>query len=132
MAAKVVGAKVAAKINDKVAYAPFLPSRAAGKIFWRIFEELGVKVEQGDEKAEMGSTDLGNLSWNVPALHPTIKISDHLPHSPEFAKAAGSKYGMEMMNKAGLAMAALGYLVMIDPELRQEMRAELERSKLQI
>ena len=130
-AAKVVGAKVSAKIHDKLAYAPFLPSRAAGAIFWRIFEELGLKVEQGDEKAEMGSTDLGNLSWNVPALHPTIKISDHLPHSPEFAKAAGGRHGMEMMSKAGLAMAALGYLVMTDPELRQEMRAELERSRLQ-
>jgi amidohydrolase len=130
-AAKVLGAKVKVKIEDKFAYAPFLPSRAAGKIFWEIFEGLGIKVEQGDEKSEMGSTDLGNLSWNVPALHSTIKISEHLPHSPEFAKAAGSRHGMEMMNKAGLAMAALGYLVMTDPKLRREMKDELERSRLQ-
>ena len=73
--AKALGAKLKAKINRKNAYAPFLPNRTSGELLWEIFEKLGVKVEQGDEKAELGSTDLGNLSHRVPALHPTIKIS---------------------------------------------------------
>lgn len=128
-AAKSVGGKVIVKINRGMAYAPFLPSRRAGEIFWRVFDGLGVKVNQGDEKSEMGSTDLGNLSWKMPALHPTIKICGHAPHSTGFAKAAGGRRGLAMMDKAGLAMAMLGYMVMTDPELRREMKQELLRSK---
>ena len=129
-AARGVGAKVKINLRSKLAYKPFIPNRTAGNIFREIFEKLGVKIEQGDEKTELGSTDLGNLSWIVPALHPALAITKGpvAGHSKEFAAAAKSGLGLEMMEKAALAMALLGYRVMTDRELRRRMRAELERS----
>jgi amidohydrolase len=130
-AAKVVGAGVKVRVDEKLAYAPFRPNRAAGEVFKSMYEQLGVKIDQGDEKKEMGSTDIGNLSWNVPALHPTVEICKDLPHTPAFAKAAGSARGLAMMHEAGLAMAALGYMVMTDAGLRRSMKEEHERGKSQ-
>ena len=127
--ARALGAKLKAKINRKNAYAPFLPNRTAGKLLWEIFEKLGVKVEQGDEKAELGSTDLGNLSHRVPALHPTIKISSAPPHSPGFAVASGDQNSFAIMKKAILGMAILGYQVLTDGNLRREMKKELKQSR---
>lgn len=127
--AQALGAKLKARIRKELAYAPFLPNRAAGKILRQIYEELGIKIEQGDERAEMGSTDLGNLSWKVPALHPTIAIASALPHTPEFARASGSEQGLKAMRKAILAMAMIGYRVMTDSELRKKMKAEWRESR---
>jgi amidohydrolase len=127
--AKAVGAKAKIKIGRKLAYAPFLPNRVAGGILWQIFEKLGVKIEQGDEKAEMGSTDVGNLSWKVPALHPALAISRSPVHSIDFAKAAASGKAIKLMEKAALAMSILGYRVMTEPEFRKEMKAELMRNR---
>jgi len=127
--AKALGAKLKAKINRKNAYAPFLPNRTSGELLWEIFEKLGVKVEQGDEKAELGSTDLGNLSHRVPALHPTIKISSAPPHSSGFAVASAEISSFEIMKKAILAMAILGYMVMTDEKLRKKMKKELKESR---
>jgi metal-dependent amidase/aminoacylase/carboxypeptidase family protein len=129
-----IGAKARVKIRQELAYAPFVPNRTAGEVLWEIYERIGIKLEQGDEKAEMGSTDLGNLSWRVPALHPTIAITpgrEVAPHSVEFARASASKQGLEAMKKAILAMALMGYRVMTDSNLRKKMKAELrEKRKL--
>jgi len=127
-AAKAIGAKLKAEVNRELAYAPFLPSRAAGEVLRQAFDALKIKIEQGDEKAEMGSTDLGNLSRKIPALHPALAISAAAVHTPGFAAAAASGKGMEMMQKAGLAMSVLGHRVMTDAKLRGKMKAELKRS----
>jgi len=127
--AQAMGAKLKVELNKKLAYAPFLPNRAAGKILWEIFEQLEIKIKQGDEKAEMGSTDLGNLSWKVPALHPSMAITNAPGHTKEFADAARSARGIAMMKQAALAMAMLGYRVMTEEKLRREMQAELKRSR---
>jgi len=127
--AREIGARVKVELNQKMAYAPFLPNRVAGEILWEIFELLGIKVEQGDEKAGMGSTDLGNLSWRVPALHPSMSISQSPVHTLEFAAAARSRRGLLMMKRAALAMAMLGCRVMSEEKLRAEMKTELARSR---
>ena len=97
---------------------------------WEIFEEIGLKIEQGDEKAEMGSTDFGNVSWTVPSLHPTIAVSYAPVHSTQFAEAAGGPAGIKMVKQAGLAMAMLGYRIMTDASLRAGMKSEHKRSRL--
>jgi len=127
--ATVIGARLRAKINFDSAYAPFLPNRSAGKLFGEILEKLGVEIEQGDEKAELGSTDVGNLSWKVPALHPTLAISSYPPHSKGFALDCAKKESFEKMKKAILAMAMLGYYVMTDSSLRRKMKAELRSAQ---
>ena len=73
-----------------------------------------------------GSTDMGNVSVRVPAIHPKVTISPStVPvHTAEFAHYAGSPSGDEgVLNGAyGLAATTLDYLA--DPELRADVEAE--------
>lgn len=73
-----------------------------------------------------GSSDLGNLSVRLPAIHPMIAIGDPgiAMHTREFAEAAGgSSAASAVLDGAyGLAMTALDFLA--DHELRDAVTAE--------
>nr|WP_223840053.1 M20 family metallopeptidase [Saccharopolyspora pogona] len=75
-----------------------------------------------------GSTDLGNLSYRLPAIHPMIGLGDpNLSlHTEEFAAAAGSPAGDRAVldGAIGLALTTVDYLV--DADLRQAVRAEFQ------
>ncbi len=73
-----------------------------------------------------GSTDLGNLSYRMPAIHPMIAVSEPTValHTKEFAIAAGSGSGDEAVldGALGLALTALDYLA--DDGLREAVHRE--------
>jgi metal-dependent amidase/aminoacylase/carboxypeptidase family protein len=73
-----------------------------------------------------GSTDMGNVSVRVPAIHPKVAISPStVPvHTAEFARYAGSTSGDEAVldGAYGLAITALDYLA--DPDLRRDVSEE--------
>ena len=66
-----------------------------------------------DDEAD-GSTDVGNVSYEVPTAQPTLQIGLGLEaHTPEFTCAAGSDYGLEQAIKGAkiMAVVALRYAV---------------------
>ncbi len=73
-----------------------------------------------------GSTDLGNLSYRLPAIHPMIAVSEPTValHTTEFATAAGGEAGDRAVRDGalGLALTAVDYLA--DGELRDAVHAE--------
>ncbi|HLU57243.1 MAG TPA: M20 family metallopeptidase [Pseudonocardia sp.] len=73
-----------------------------------------------------GSTDLGNLSYRMPAIHPMIAVSEPTValHTAAFAEAAGGPAGdLAVRDGAvGLALTAVDYLA--DPALREAVHAE--------
>jgi amidohydrolase len=75
-----------------------------------------------------GSTDLGNVSVRVPAIHPLLAISPPQVtiHTPEFAKWARSERGDAgcVDGAVGLALTAVDYLT--DAALRDSVRSEFE------
>lgn len=75
-----------------------------------------------------GSTDLGNLSYRMPAIHPMIAVSGPTValHTKEFASAAGSADGNRAVvdGALGLALTAADYLG--DAELRTAVHNEFE------
>jgi hypothetical protein len=75
-----------------------------------------------------GSTDLGNLSYRLPALHPMIAVSGPTValHTAEFAAAARSDAGDRAVHDGalGLALTAVDYLA--DADLRAAVREEFE------
>ncbi|CAM04849.1 M20 family metallopeptidase [Saccharopolyspora erythraea] len=77
-----------------------------------------------------GSTDLGNLSYRMPAIHAMIGLEgENLSlHTAEFAAAAGSETGDRAVldGAYGLASTALDYLG--DADLREAAHAEFERA----
>ncbi len=72
-----------------------------------------------------GSTDMGNVSYRVPSIHPMLQASPlHVTiHNPEFAKYAGSEMGdsAALDGAKALAMTALDYFS--DADLRERARA---------
>jgi amidohydrolase len=79
----------------------------------------------------MGTTDMGNVSHRVPAIHPMIAAAPiHCSiHNAEFAEHAGSPSGdrAALDGAKALAMTALDFLC--DSELRRRVREEFERSR---
>jgi amidohydrolase len=77
-----------------------------------------------------GSTDMGNVSYRVPSIHPMLAASPiHVTiHNPEFAKWAGSEMGdaAALDGAKALAMTAVDFLS--DPDLRRRARAVFEAS----
>ncbi|TKG73079.1 M20 family metallopeptidase [Prauserella endophytica] len=73
-----------------------------------------------------GSTDLGNLSYRMPAIHPMIAISEPVValHTVQFAEAAGSEAGERAVadGALGLALTAVDYLA--DEHLRTAVHEE--------
>ncbi len=73
-----------------------------------------------------GSTDLGNLSYRMPAIHPMIAVSGPTValHTLDFAAAAGSEAGDRAVRDGalGLALTAADYLA--DAALRDAVHAE--------
>ena len=67
---------------------------------------LGETVTVLPPEDASGSTDVGNVSHQVPTLHPDIGIGCGLAaHTPEFAAAAGSDYAQERLLVGAKAMA---------------------------
>ena len=91
-------------------------------------ESLGMAMDVDD--GSTGSSDMGNLSHRVPAIHPFLAIVDpDVPsHSVAFAEATKSPRGRQALLAAAKALAATAYDFLSSPELRQRVSAEFGRS----
>jgi len=80
------------------------------RLFRQNWEWLGLTIEEPSERS-YGSTDMGNVSQELPALHPYVAIAPAgTPgHSDAFREAARSKKAQEGLIFAvkGLAMTAI-------------------------
>ncbi len=90
-----------------------------------------LKVTDIAEFAEgRGSSDMGNVSRVVPAIHPYLSIGDGLvAHTPEFAKASVSEKGLQVAITAAEALAYTVVDVLTSPLLLKTMREEYIRQK---
>ena len=91
-------------------------------------EGLGWTFDEVDPAEGIGSTDMGDVSHAIPAIHPYISIGpeDLVGHSPEFAAASASEQAFEAMIGAAKAMAATAVDVILQPDLYEAIRADFE------
>jgi metal-dependent amidase/aminoacylase/carboxypeptidase family protein len=109
----------------KPGYAEMVPNMTMARTFANNWAQIGIQVTEPRFDERMGSTDMGNVSQAVPALHPYISIGKDLSgHTIEFRQAAVSPEGHAgLMNAAkGLAMTAID--LMSQPELLQQVKQE--------
>jgi amidohydrolase len=86
----------------------------------RTFPDLGALLERA-----AGSTDMGNVSLVLPAIHPMIGINS-LPavnHQPEFTDACVTEAADRAIVDASLAMAWTAIDIAMDASLRQRLMA---------
>jgi amidohydrolase len=74
--------------------------------------------------ARTGSTDVGDVSYAAPTLHPEFAIADEGigPHTHGFRDAALSPRGEAAMLQAAEVLARIGADVILDAEIRQHVR----------
>jgi amidohydrolase len=121
------GARLEYRWRDRT-YAPLTNNPTLVRLFKQNLKSLGRKVETFDPHIGLGSTDMGNVSQVVPAIHPTIAIAPRhvLIHTPEFAAAAVSEAGHQGLIDAAKAMAMTAVDI-LQPGTIGKIRQEFHR-----
>ncbi|MFW9926078.1 MAG: M20 family metallopeptidase [Candidatus Thorarchaeota archaeon] len=129
-AAQTTGAKLKFKVVS-----PSYQSRNVNKVMGDLFIENLKILEEPiiplPEGSGAGSSDIGNVSQVVPAIHPYITICDDsvAGHSQDFAAAAASYHGHRGMLVAAKALAMTAIDLMTDSKLMERVRQEFESNK---
>lgn len=125
-AAGMSGARLA--IEEGLTYAERNNNLALAALYQNNLEQLGLAVEAPPERGGVGSSDIGNVSQITAAIHPYLRIGDVIPHTPEFAAAAGSFAGTQTMLNAAKALAMTALDLQISAHL-QAVRDEFDAWK---
>jgi amidohydrolase len=86
----------------------------------------GVQVEQPVLRGGTGSSDIGNVSLVLPAIHPYLQVMDAgtPTHSLAMAKAVAQPRAQQAMLRMATALACAGADLLADPDLFDAARAE--------
>ncbi len=127
--AMMAGCTVEISVADICAEMNF--NRTLSEAFGRNAAELGHNVLPINTTDGGGSTDMGNVSQVVPAIHPFVKIGDSslTPHTIEFREAARSEeaHNCALDGAKMLAMTAIDCWT--DRDLLHRVQEEFEASK---
>jgi len=108
-------------------YSDMWTNRPLADAYVTNLERLGRKlVRAADVPAEVaGSTDMGNVSKLVPAIHPMIAAAPpHVPlHSTEFAQWAASEIGQRAVIDGAKVLAMTALDVLCRPDVRAAVHA---------
>ena len=129
-AALQTGARLEYKWGD-VRYDSMNSNLPLARLFVDNMKSLGRNIVMSESEEGFGSSDMGNVSQVVPAIHPTVAIANKgtLLHSAEFAKAAASDAGMKGMLDAAKAMALTAVDLLAEPETLARVKRDFEQGK---
>lgn len=128
-AAMATGAQYKFELNGP-RYDPMAPNPHLATLVEDNMTQLGLDVTPVQESGGRGSSDMGNVSQVVPALHPSIAIAPEgsvVGHTAEFCAAAASPGGYEAMLRAAKVMAMTAVDLLAEPaNMREVKRAFVE------
>jgi amidohydrolase len=110
-------------------YAPRKRSFELENVCLKNMEAMGLTVEE-PESRKIGSTDIGNLSQKIPAIHPNIAICgpEVAGHSLEMARASISPLGQDILIKAAKILAMTAYDYLVSKEIQERVAQEFEQT----
>jgi amidohydrolase len=125
--AQAAGCTVEVEALDPV-YADMISNAALSDCYRANAEALGRTVHRRREAADtvMGSTDMGNVSYEVPSIHPMIQVAPPgtMIHTPEFADHAIGPDADRAVLDGAKAMAMTIADVWLRPEVLAAVRHE--------
>jgi amidohydrolase len=132
-AATATGTKLKVTVHENSGYENMVPSLALAERWAAHMRALGQSVQTTLDDERMGSTDMGNVSQILPAIHPYIGIaSEGTPgHSTAFRDAAATPAAHENALFAAKALALVAIDALTDPTLLERARAEFEERRKQ-
>lgn len=106
-------------------YLPLKTNFKLASIFSQAAQTLGQEMDTTNYQI-IGAMDLGNVSWQVPAIHPYLKVGNgqFAAHSREFAKITGAQEGEKVMKLASGALALTAFRLFKEPQLLKEIWQE--------
>jgi len=127
-AASATGATLKYSIIEP-SYQSRVMNKPLGDAFAKNLVAIGEPIIPLPPGSGAGSSDIGNVSHVIPAIHPYISICDDsiAGHSIEFAEASASKRGHEVMLNAAKALAMTAIDLFTDSNLMNQVREEFQR-----
>ncbi|MHB1683109.1 MAG: amidohydrolase [Bacilli bacterium] len=109
-------------------YEPIRVNETISTVFGQHASALGVTIERLEGQRN-GSTDLGNVSYRLPVIHPVLRITpdDVVNHSQAFAEQAASPEAFEVSLVAAKALARTGLDLLRDENLLRSAHEEWRR-----
>ena len=125
-AAQAIGCRLEYKLSP--GYREMVPNKTLAGLFKSNLESLGRIVSDPDPNERMGSTDMGDVSHVIPAIHPYLAIAPEniAGHTLEFKEYCLSEAGKSAMSDAAKAMAMTVVDLLTEPKFLAEAKRELE------
>ena len=119
------------KVIETFRYKEMVPNVILRDLFQRNAETLGRLPLEGLSAKKAYSTDQGDVSHVVPALHPMfgIEVQDGSWHSPAAHEAAKSKSAHDMMCDSAKALCHTAIDVIAIPGKLDEVKASFQKDK---
>jgi amidohydrolase len=114
------------------AYKNMITNRTIAQIYERNSEVLGTVTREAPPGTPTGSSDMGDVSHALPAIHPMFRIANHgegTCHEDAFVQHSDSERGYAAMIRVGKAMALSAYDLLADPEALTAAKAEFAAVK---
>jgi amidohydrolase len=113
------------------AYEPVLANPVLAQLAADAFTAAGRPIDiYTSVEGSAGSTDMGNVSQLVPALHPYLQVTPGLAvHTRDFAAAAGGPDGDAAVRDGSTILATMIVALLTRPELLEQARVAFEHAK---
>ncbi|MFV0440897.1 MAG: M20 family metallopeptidase [Lachnospirales bacterium] len=131
----VEGASLSTGCTNKISYFQnqiddILHNDIFDQVFGKSLEKIGCSFDT-NERQNIGSSDMGNFSYVVPTIQPTIKIGDDLvQHTTKFRDATISEMGEKAIVIGSKALALTALALYENNELLREIKKYFETSKI--
>ena len=130
-AATATGARLETS-SEGYTFEPIRPNAALARVYEDNLRALGQRVDALPPESGYGSTDFGNVSRALPALHGYFRIveTEVRPHSTAFGEACRTPAALEGMVTAAKALALTAHDLIHEPRLLAAAQTEWrERAK---
>jgi amidohydrolase len=110
-------------------YSNMVANSTVADVFAEHLRGTGRQVDEPRPDQRMGSTDMGDISQIMPAVHAYVSIAPrNIPnHTPDFTAAAGSADGDRGVIDGALAMALTAADLFSDPSIVEKAQAEFQQ-----
>jgi len=112
------------QLDERETYLDLRSNAVLGERASLHLETVGLREDRVIPWERTGSTDVGDVSYAAPTLHPEFAIADEGigPHTHAFREAALSARGQQAMLQAAEVLARIGADVIFDVEVRTRVR----------
>lgn len=106
-------------------YKPGIPNDPLNQIFFSLARSAGMQPKW--PKPSRGSSDFGDITYEVPAMHAYFNITQNNPgaiiHSREFAQAAATDFAFSQMKKTARILAEIAWQFLTEQDFRRKVQA---------